>query len=98
MHIQTLICLGSSLLLDKKKEIIARMQKLMREKRAEIDPKVLAMARDAAERKQGLAPTGKTVPYDRDAAEKAVALFLKAHPDQKRFRAQLLAMMTKKSH
>lgn len=84
--------------MDKKAKAIAEMKKLMQLKRAEIDPKVLAMAKDAAERSQGLKPKGKMVPYDREAAAKAVELFLKTHPDQKRFRAELLDMIRKDSH
>jgi hypothetical protein len=82
----------------RKLAMIEHMKHLMRKRRAEIDPKVLAMAKAAAERKQGLKPKSQTVPYDRAAATKAVELFLAGHPEQKKFRAKLLAFLTKSSH
>lgn len=85
--------------LSRKKQVIAELERLMRARRAEIDPKVLAMARAAVEKKAaGLANAGETVPYDRDAAAKAVEMFLDGHPEKDRFRAALVDFIGKKSH
>jgi hypothetical protein len=84
--------------MDKKRAAIEHMKKLIQQKRAEIDPRVLKMAQRAAEESQGLKAKGGTVPYDRESATKAVELFLSRHPEQKRFRAKLLAFLTKSSH
>lgn len=72
--------------------MIKNLQRLMREKRAELDPRLLALARKAAERAHGI---GDTVPYDKKSAEKAIGLFLDANKD---FRAKLLDFMSRKSH
>jgi hypothetical protein len=88
--------------LDKKQKI-AHLQHLIRAQRAQLDPEVLAAAQRTAEKIQaggkGFPPSkAQSVPYNRTAATKAVETFLDNPPDQKSFRARLLAFLTKSSH
>jgi hypothetical protein len=74
--------------MSRKADAIAELQRLLRQRRAEIDPAVLARARAAAD---------GSVPYDRKSAEKAVETFLSNHPDEG-FRARLIAFIGRNSH
>jgi len=103
--------------LDKRRKAIEELKKMMRQRRADIDPAVLLKARAAAERRDMITAAERRdvttsaerknakgekdpsmVPYDRDAARKAVALFLQLHPDQKRFSRDLADFMNRNTH
>lgn len=81
--------------MDKKQKAVEELKRQMRARKAEIDPKVLAVAQRAVKAAAG---DGKTVPYDRAAAAKAVELFITNHPEQERFRDALLDFIGKNSH
>jgi hypothetical protein len=75
--------------MSRKQDIIANLQKLMRERRAQIDPKVLAAVR------------AKIQPKGDGTAERAgaaVELFFKNHPEPGKFRAKLLDFLSRNSH
>jgi hypothetical protein len=91
--------------LDKRESAIEQLKKLIRDRRAQIDPAVLEKARLAAEKagrekKKPAAPQAPpgTVPYDRESAQKAVELFLSGHPQQKEFSRRLIDMLAKRDH
>ena len=75
--------------MDKRQKAIEEIKKKMQEQRARLNPDVLAYAQKAAARPQKQA----TVPYDKDAAQKAVELFLRDHKNAKGFTAKLSSFM-----
>ena len=72
------------------------LKKLISEQKSRIDPKILARAADAAGKKPAAEKSG-SVPYDREAAGKAVELFLKNHGDAPGFKEKLLQLLKKNS-
>ena len=87
--------------MDKREKAIRDMQEMIRRKRAEIDPAVLEKAQHAAmEKLKGRKekPPSGTVPYDKEAARRAVEMFIARHPEQKKFRSRLLDFLQKNSH
>ncbi len=77
-----------------RKKAIEELKRLMEEQKARLDPEVLAKAMAAAEGKK---PAPSSVPYDKEAATKAVELFLKNHGDAGDFSKKLLKFMQKNS-
>ncbi len=77
--------------MDKRDKALEELKNQIKKQREELDPRLLEMA----ERALGLKEE-KTVPYDKEAAAKAVALFLKNHDDAEGFQKKLLEMMGKK--
>ncbi|MBL8711845.1 MAG: hypothetical protein JNM12_03015 [Alphaproteobacteria bacterium] len=80
---------------DKALEIL---KKQMQAQKARLDPKLLQIAGKAAALKQEGKAQKDMVPYDREAAAKAVQLFLKNHDDRADFEQRLLAMLRKSEH
>lgn len=77
--------------MDRRQALLDHLKKLVREKRATINPAVLAKAQRVAEHTQ----QDDKIPYDRKSAAKAVDIFLKSHPDQQNFRVRLLEFLSK---
>lgn len=79
---------------------------LIRRQRARIDPKVLKIAQQAIESRtaDATAKTDKseqqtgTVPYDKEAAAEAIALFLQNKKDSHDFEKRLADLIHKNSH
>ena len=89
---------------QKRRDALEILKKQIREQRARIDPKVLKAAEDAVKKREkamnnppGDPPADKDgkVPYDKQAAAKAVALFLRDHADGKGFEKRLMDMIRK---
>lgn len=80
---------------DVRKQVLAQITAL----RSKIDPQVLARAQKAAEQAQAAPPpsaarggaaAGGAEPYDKQAAQEAVRLFLARKHDGGRFKAKLV--------
>lgn len=82
---------------------------LIRRQRARIDPKVLKIAQQAIESRtadaaDAVAKTTEseqqtsTVPYDKEAAAEAIALFLQNKKDSRDFEKRLADLIHKNSH
>ncbi len=84
---------------DRREKEIAEIKRMIREQRAKLDPKVLALAERAAKLSQN-SPLNedKNIPYDRANATKAIEAFLKGHKDAKAFQTQLFALLKKGEH
>jgi hypothetical protein len=80
---------------DKALEILKKQMQVQKER---LDPKLLQIAGKAAALKQEGKAQKDMVPYDREAAAKAVQLFLKNHGDRADFEQRLLAMLRKDQH
>ncbi|MDF3025549.1 MAG: hypothetical protein K0R10_2910 [Alphaproteobacteria bacterium] len=80
---------------DKALEILKKQMQVQKER---LDPKLLEIAGKAAALKQEGKAQKNMVPYDREAAAKAVQLFLKNHEDRGAFEQQLLALLRKQQH
>lgn len=80
---------------DKALEILKKQMQVQKER---LDPKLLQIAGKAAALKQEGKAQKDMVPYDREAAAKAVQLFLKNHDDRADFEQRLLAMLRKDQH
>ncbi len=80
---------------DKALEILKKQMQVQKER---LDPKLLQIAGKAAALKQEGKAQKDMVPYDREAAAKAVQLFLKNHDDRADFEQRLLAMLRRDQH
>ncbi len=80
---------------DKALEILKKQMQVQKER---LDPKLLQIASKAAALKQEGKAQKDMVPYDREAAAKAVQLFLKNHDDRDDFEQRLLAMLRRDQH
>lgn len=78
-----------------REKALKNIQDVIRQKRREIAPDVLLRAQKVALEHLGGAgvPVGDMLPYDTGAARKAVALFLKEHPDPEDFCRRLSTHM-----
>lgn len=83
--------------MDDKEKAIEDLKKRLREQKARINPEILASAVAAAKNKmEKPAPEeADTVPYDKEAAGKAVELFLRSHSNAAEFRKKLLLFLKK---
>ncbi|MCC7038662.1 MAG: hypothetical protein IT560_15345 [Alphaproteobacteria bacterium] len=79
-------------------EALEILKKQMQAQKQRLDPKLLQIAGRAAALKQEGKAQKNMVPYDREAAAKAVQLFLKNHDDRADFEQRLLAMLRKGEH
>lgn len=79
--------------MTRREEAIAKLKELIAEQRGRIDPKVLKEAQRAATIKQEGRAQKDLVPYDREAAAAAVALFLRDHDGEGDFTRKLQAML-----
>jgi hypothetical protein len=79
-------------------EALEILKKQMQVQKERLDPKLLQIAGKAAALKQEGKAQKNMVPYDREAAAKAVQLFLKNHDDRADFEQRLLAMLRKGEH
>lgn len=83
----------------RRQQAIEELQRLVRDQRARLDPDVLARVAQAL---GGPAPAAakasSSVPYDRDAATRAIELFLAQHKDKADFRARLFAFIKQQSN
>lgn len=77
---------------------IAELKKLIAAQRDRLDPKVLKAAERAAKTQQEGRVHQDMVPYDRDSAQAAVALFLKNHDDPQKLEQRLKALLSSKEH
>lgn len=83
---------------------IENLKKLIAEQKARIDPAVLAKAAAAAKGNAATAAGAKsskkaeeTVPYDREAAARAIELFMKNHGNAADFKEKLMRFLLKNS-
>ncbi len=79
-------------------EALEILKKQMQVQKERLDPKLLQIAGKAAALKKEGKAQKNMVPYDREAAAKAVQLFLKNHDDRADFEQRLLAMLRKGEH
>ncbi len=80
---------------DKALEILKKQMAVQKQR---LDPKLLQIAEKAASLKQEGRAQKDMVPYDREAAARAVQLFLKNHEDRGAFEQQLLDLLRKQQH
>lgn len=84
--------------MDKREEALQELRRLIREQRARLDPRLLELAAQAARLSQQPPENAEFVPYDHDAAAKAIRLFLKNHDNPAAFEQQLLRLLDKTKH
>lgn len=82
----------------RRQQAIEELQRLVRDQRARLDPDVLARVAEALGGTQPAAQPSSSVPYDRDAATRAIELFLAQHKDKADFRARLFAFIKQQSN
>jgi hypothetical protein len=80
---------------DKALELLKKQMALQKER---LDPKLLETAQKAAAIRQEGRAKENLVPYDREAAARAVQLFLQNHDAPEEFEQRLLALLKSKEH
>lgn len=76
-----------------REKAIEELKKQMQVQKKRLDPKLLEIAQKAAALKQEGRAQKDMVPYDREAAAAAVALFLQNHEDRPNFEQRLKALL-----
>lgn len=79
--------------MDSREKALQELKKRIREQKARVDPRLLKLAEQAALSRAR--PESASVPYDREAAEKAIAFFLETHEDRKGFEHRLVEFIMK---
>lgn len=77
---------------------IEELKKQIAAQRDRLDPKVLKAAERAAKTQQEGRTHKDMVPYDRDSAQAAVALFLQNHDDPRKLEQRLKALLSSKDN
>lgn len=87
--------------MDNRQKALDELKRRIKEQKARIDPRLLKLAESAAmggAPAPGISVSAATVPFDRDAAARIVALFVKGHQSPRDFECRLAEFVLKNRH